>query len=76
MTYDILPKVRNMTKYEVTDYRRGGFHFGKDSHLVWPRLVVLCILLTVLRATKSRDIFASLYGYRAFVNRKWLPLNM
>ena len=34
------------------------------------RLVILGILLTLLRATKSRDIFSSLYGYRALVNTK------
>ena len=71
--YGILPKVRNMLKYEVTECRRGDFHFGPHSHLLWPRLVILGILLTFLRA---RDIFFSLYGYRAFVNPKWLPLNI
>ena len=37
--------------------------------------VILGILLTLLREANSRDTFSSLYGYRAFVNPKWLPSN-
>ena len=65
-----------MMKYEVTECRRGDIHFGPDVHLLWLRLVVSGILLTCLWATKSRDIFSSLYGYRAFVNPKCVPLNI
>ena len=32
--YDILPKVRNIMKYEVTEWWRGDFNFGPDSHLL------------------------------------------
>ena len=67
MTYIILPKVTHMMKYEVTECRRGDFHCGSDYHLLWLRIVV-SILLTFLRETKSRDIFSSVYGYRTFVN--------
>ena len=35
-----------MMKYEVTEGRRGDFHVGPDSHLVWLRLVVFGVLLT------------------------------
>ena len=38
--------------------------------------MIFGILLTFLWATKSRDIFSNVYGYRAFVNPKWLPLNL
>ena len=38
--YDMLRKVRNMMKYEVTECRRGDIHFGPDFHLLWLRLVV------------------------------------
>ena len=76
MTYlIIIPKVRNMMKYELAECKRGDFYLGPDSHLSWPSIVILGILLTLLRATNSRDIFPSLYGCRAFVNPKWLPLN-
>ena len=66
-----------MMKYEVTECRRGDIHFGPDVHLLWLRLVVSGIrLLTCVWATKSRDIFSCLYGYRAFVNQKWVPINI
>ena len=37
---DILPKARNMIKYEVNECRWGDFHFGPDSHLLYNRLVI------------------------------------
>ena len=36
-----------MVKYEVTECKRGDFHFGPDSYLLWLRLLLLGILLTV-----------------------------
>ena len=59
-----------MMKYELTECRRGDSNLDPDSHLLWPSVVILGILLTLLRATNSRDIFSSLCGYRAFVNPK------
>ena len=51
-----------MLKYEVTECTRGDLHFGPDS--LWSaRLVIVGILLTFLRATQSKDIISSLYGY-------------
>ena len=70
LTYDILLNVRNMMKYELTECRRGDFHLGPYSHLLWPSIVIFGILLTLLRATNSRDIFKGVYGYREFVSTK------
>ena len=66
-----------MMKYELTECRRGNFRLGPDSHShdTGSSIVILGILLLFLRETNSRDIFPSLYGYRAFVNQKWLHLN-
>ena len=71
----MLPKVRNMMKYDLINCRRGDFNLGPDYHLSWPSIVILDILFNLLRTTNLIDILSSLYGYRAFVNPKRLPLN-
>ena len=65
-----------MMKYQVTVCRRVDFYFCQYSNLLWPRLVNFGIPQSFLGETKSRDIFSNGYGYRAFVNQKWLPLNL
>ncbi len=73
-TYDILPNVTHIMKCEVTECRMGAFNFGPDSHLLWLR--DFGYHTNFFRETKSRDTFSSLYGYRPFINPKWLPLNL
>ena len=43
-----------MMNYDLTECRMGDIHLGPDSHLLWPSIVILGILLTLLRATNSR----------------------
>ncbi len=45
--YDILPEVTHIMKYEVTKYRIYAFNFGPYSHLLWLRIMILGILLTL-----------------------------
>ena len=72
---DTLPKVRNMIKYEVTEWWRGDFYFGPDSHLLWPRLMICGILLTFW-VQQCQWVYLQVCSYRPFVNPIWLPLNI
>ena len=60
------PKV----KYELTEFKVSDLNFGPDSRIIllWLSIVILGIVLTFLRATKSSDIGSRLYSYRSFIN--------
>ncbi len=71
---DIMPTRSPVSHHVLSTHHEQAFSSHSDA--LTPGLVIVDILLTVLRATQSKDIFSSLYGYMAFVNRKWLPLNI